>query len=416
MPGDSARGSTTLTRIPSRPHSHAAAPAQCSDRLLARAVRAERGEVGADGRTRSHVHDRAPALQVRVTRAHEAKGRERTGAPPHVEELFGDLGERPEGRDLRVVHEDVDGAVLGDGAVDARLDLSRVGHVALERRRDTTALGDGRHRALDLGAGAAGGDDLGARLGQRERNALADPLARAGDDRYLAVERTHRSPRFTTHTVHTVHTFRASQDRRSRTVRGATLNLPAPANQGFDKLIDTGLRRGRKPWSRRGATRGQRQRRAPVRRTLSAPPVPLVSILSSGGSDHRVGRDREQGLVVKSDEYRPRIGYDTWILKRTERSVASLLYDRLRDLGLTPSQYGALQVLIRLENGIVGRVGPRAVRHPAGDDRARRRPRAPGLHQAQAVAVVPGDRGHASPRSGARSTTRPASGSSRSTR
>ena len=52
---------------------------------------------------------------------------------------------------------------------------------------------------------------------------------------------------------------------------------------------------------------------------------------------------------MKSDEYRPRIGYDTWILKRTERSVASLLYDRLRDLGLTPSQYGALQVLIRLE-------------------------------------------------------------------
>ena len=52
---------------------------------------------------------------------------------------------------------------------------------------------------------------------------------------------------------------------------------------------------------------------------------------------------------MKSDDYRPRIGYTAWILKRAERSVASLLYDRLRDLGLTPSQYGALQVLVRLE-------------------------------------------------------------------
>jgi DNA-binding MarR family transcriptional regulator len=52
---------------------------------------------------------------------------------------------------------------------------------------------------------------------------------------------------------------------------------------------------------------------------------------------------------VKSDDYGPRVGYTSWLLKRTERSVASLLYDRLRDLGLTPSQYGALQVLIRLE-------------------------------------------------------------------
>ena len=52
---------------------------------------------------------------------------------------------------------------------------------------------------------------------------------------------------------------------------------------------------------------------------------------------------------MKSDEYRPRVGHTAWLLKRTERSVASLLYDRLHDLGLTPSQYGALQVLIRLE-------------------------------------------------------------------
>jgi DNA-binding MarR family transcriptional regulator len=61
----------------------------------------------------------------------------------------------------------------------------------------------------------------------------------------------------------------------------------------------------------------------------------------------RWGRAPE-GVTVKSDDYRPQVGYTSWLLKRTERSVATLLYDRLRDLGLTPSQYGALQVLIRL--------------------------------------------------------------------
>lgn len=52
---------------------------------------------------------------------------------------------------------------------------------------------------------------------------------------------------------------------------------------------------------------------------------------------------------MKSDEYRPLVGYSAWLLKRTERSAAAMLYDRLRDLGLTPSQYGVLQALIRLE-------------------------------------------------------------------
>src|SRR5437868_4692574 len=65
----------------------------------------------------------------------------------------------------------------------------------------------------------------------------------------------------------------------------------------------------------------------------------------------RCGGERHHGLgcAVKSDEYRPRVGYTSWLLKRTERSAATLLYDRLRDLGLTPSQYGVLQALIRLE-------------------------------------------------------------------
>jgi DNA-binding MarR family transcriptional regulator len=52
---------------------------------------------------------------------------------------------------------------------------------------------------------------------------------------------------------------------------------------------------------------------------------------------------------MRSDKYQPRVGYTAWLLKRTERNAAAALYDRLRDLGLTPSQYGVLQALVRLE-------------------------------------------------------------------
>jgi DNA-binding MarR family transcriptional regulator len=47
-------------------------------------------------------------------------------------------------------------------------------------------------------------------------------------------------------------------------------------------------------------------------------------------------------------EYDPRVGYTSWLLKRTERTVAGALYDGLRDLELTPSQYAVLQALVRL--------------------------------------------------------------------
>ncbi len=53
-------------------------------------------------------------------------------------------------------------------------------------------------------------------------------------------------------------------------------------------------------------------------------------------------------LPTGRDEYDPRVGYTAWLLKRTERTVAAVLYDRLRDLGLTPSQYAVLQALVRL--------------------------------------------------------------------
>src|SRR5581483_1908302 len=49
------------------------------------------------------------------------------------------------------------------------------------------------------------------------------------------------------------------------------------------------------------------------------------------------------------DDVRPRIGRTAWILKRAERSTAGALYDTLRELGLTPSQYGVLQALMRMD-------------------------------------------------------------------
>jgi DNA-binding MarR family transcriptional regulator len=43
------------------------------------------------------------------------------------------------------------------------------------------------------------------------------------------------------------------------------------------------------------------------------------------------------------------VGRTAWILKRAERVTAAVLYETLRDLGLTPSQYGVLQALVRME-------------------------------------------------------------------
>jgi DNA-binding MarR family transcriptional regulator len=53
--------------------------------------------------------------------------------------------------------------------------------------------------------------------------------------------------------------------------------------------------------------------------------------------------------VGATREYRPQTGYTSWLLKRAERRAAASLYDSLRELGLTPSQYGVLGALSRLE-------------------------------------------------------------------
>jgi DNA-binding MarR family transcriptional regulator len=53
--------------------------------------------------------------------------------------------------------------------------------------------------------------------------------------------------------------------------------------------------------------------------------------------------------MADRDDVRPRVGRTAWILKRAERTAAAALYDTLRDLELTPSQYGVLQALVRMQ-------------------------------------------------------------------
>ena len=119
---------------------------------------------------------------------------QRPGAPPRLEERFRDLGDRPERRDVRVVHQDVDGPVLAHGEVDALLHLDRIGDVALEGRRDPVALRDGVGGPLHLALRPAGDHHLGAGVGERHGDAFTDALAGARDDRNLAFERPHRPP------------------------------------------------------------------------------------------------------------------------------------------------------------------------------------------------------------------------------
>jgi DNA-binding MarR family transcriptional regulator len=52
---------------------------------------------------------------------------------------------------------------------------------------------------------------------------------------------------------------------------------------------------------------------------------------------------------MKSSRYEPEVAFTSWLLKRVERATGAALYDSLRDLGITPSQYGVMQALVRLE-------------------------------------------------------------------
>jgi DNA-binding MarR family transcriptional regulator len=53
-------------------------------------------------------------------------------------------------------------------------------------------------------------------------------------------------------------------------------------------------------------------------------------------------------MPMESGGYEPDVAYTLWLLKRAERAVGAALYEALRDLGITPSQYGVLQALVRL--------------------------------------------------------------------
>jgi DNA-binding MarR family transcriptional regulator len=52
---------------------------------------------------------------------------------------------------------------------------------------------------------------------------------------------------------------------------------------------------------------------------------------------------------MTAGRYDPEVAHTSWLLKRAERAVAAALYEVLRDLGITPSQYGVMQALVRLE-------------------------------------------------------------------
>jgi DNA-binding MarR family transcriptional regulator len=52
---------------------------------------------------------------------------------------------------------------------------------------------------------------------------------------------------------------------------------------------------------------------------------------------------------MRASRYEPEVAYTSWLLKRAERAVGAALYEALRDLGITPSQYGVMQALVRLE-------------------------------------------------------------------
>ena len=103
-------------------------------------------------------------------------------------------------QDAGVVHEHVEPAERVDRGADDVLGALEVG--------DAVVVGDGLAAALvddvdDLVGGALVGafagdraaevvdDDLGAVVGEHDRFAAADAVARSGDDRHLAVEHAH---------------------------------------------------------------------------------------------------------------------------------------------------------------------------------------------------------------------------------
>ena len=105
--------------------------------------------------------------------------------------------------DARVVHEDVELAELVDGLLHHRARRVEVGHVGEVRDRHAAALGDQldgvfRRAPAALAALAPAevvDDDLRALLRELHGVAAADAVPGAGDDRDLAFEYPHVTPR-----------------------------------------------------------------------------------------------------------------------------------------------------------------------------------------------------------------------------
>ena len=110
-------------------------------------------------------------------------------------ELFGrHLGHRADVGDARVVHEDVEPSQPVDRALDQGFHLRVLGHVGRNREGAPAAPLDLVGRLFEVGNGASGQRDVGARLGEGQGHRPPEAAARAGNDGDLAVqpERVHR--------------------------------------------------------------------------------------------------------------------------------------------------------------------------------------------------------------------------------
>jgi hypothetical protein len=92
-----------------------------------------------------------------------------------------------ERRPARIVHQNVETAVLLDGGGDQRLDSRVLLEVACVRVHVRAGLRlDFLRRALEIGGGAAAHDDFRAFGGEHFGARVAQTLAGAADDRHLA--------------------------------------------------------------------------------------------------------------------------------------------------------------------------------------------------------------------------------------
>ena len=95
--------------------------------------------------------------------------------------------ERPGDGAAGVVHDDVEPAELVDGTAHERDHRVVLDHVGGDHERRAAEVPDLPGHDLELLGGPGREQDVGTRLGQRERRGGADAAARAGDDRDLAV-------------------------------------------------------------------------------------------------------------------------------------------------------------------------------------------------------------------------------------